>query len=299
MLLEMTMNNDKLEPWQEYLKENEDAVQQNKTKIDPKDGTIYEWNEKNKAWFPKVNEDFIVQYQTSYGFNEELKPIQTTLSSDSFATTRPKRKKKQESNSAEPKKEPNWFEVDQSNDAHVYVSGMPQDVTEDEFIDMMTKFGIIMEDPETNKLKIKLYKDSQGKHKGDGLCCYLKPESVDLAINILDDTDMRGHSINVEPAHFELKGSYVPKPKNKKKNKNKKNVNQQKLLDWADREAYKKRAHHRACDDPSAVFDYKKELSEECQKFGNVKKVFIFDRSIDGVASILFRDEESAQKCVK
>lgn len=38
----------------------------------------------------------------------------------------------------------------------------------------MSKFGIIMRDPQTEEFKVKLYKDNQGNLKGDGLCCYLK-----------------------------------------------------------------------------------------------------------------------------
>ena len=51
---------------------------------------------------------------------------------------------------------------------------MPPDITVDEFIQLMSKFGIIMRDPQTGEFKVKLYKDNQGNLKGDGLCCYLK-----------------------------------------------------------------------------------------------------------------------------
>ena len=35
-------------------------------KVDP-DGTVYDWDAEKKAWFPRINEDFIAQYQMSYG----------------------------------------------------------------------------------------------------------------------------------------------------------------------------------------------------------------------------------------
>lgn len=38
----------------------------------------------------------------------------------------------------------------------------------------MTKCGVIDVDPLTNKPKVKLYKDAEGRNKGDGRCCYLK-----------------------------------------------------------------------------------------------------------------------------
>lgn len=53
-------------------------------------------------------------------------------------------------------------------------AGLPPDITPDEFVELMSKCGIIMRDPMTEEYKIKLYKDSEGNQKGDGLCCYLK-----------------------------------------------------------------------------------------------------------------------------
>ena len=67
-----------------------------------------------------------------------------------------------------------WFEHDGEKTQHVYVSGLPNDITDDEFSELMAKCGLIMYDPFNNKPKLKLYKDSEGKPKGDGLCCYIK-----------------------------------------------------------------------------------------------------------------------------
>ena len=41
-------------------------------------------------------------------------------------------------------------------------------------------------------------------------------ESVDLALNILDGSDVRGHKIKVERASFNMKGDYDPSKKKKK-----------------------------------------------------------------------------------
>lgn len=48
-----------------------------------------------------------------------------------------------------------------------------------------------MEDFVTGKPKIKLYKSDDGKLKGDGLVTYFKEESVDLAVQLLDDSEFR------------------------------------------------------------------------------------------------------------
>lgn len=81
----------------------------------------------------------------------------------------------------------------------------------DEIKREFSKCGVIMEDLETGKQgpssgpyvfvdayftragepKIKLYKDEQGNFKGDALVTYFKEESVPLAINLLDDGELR------------------------------------------------------------------------------------------------------------
>lgn len=41
------------------------------------------------------------------------------------------------------------------------------------------------------KPRIKLYTNAQGQRNGEGLVTYLRPESVALAIDLLDDTEYR------------------------------------------------------------------------------------------------------------
>ena len=45
----------------------------------------------------------------------------------------------------------------------------------------------------------------KGKPKGDGLCCYLAKESVDLALDILDGDIVEGHKISVRFHFFPIK----------------------------------------------------------------------------------------------
>jgi HIV Tat-specific factor 1 len=47
-------------------------------------------------------------------------------------------------------------------------------------------------------------------------------ESIDLALQILDGSDLRGHIVSVERARFELKGSYDPSKKRRKLTKQEK-----------------------------------------------------------------------------
>lgn len=51
----------------------------------------------------------------------------------------------------------------------------------------------------------------------------LQVESVELALNVLDGTDVRGKTISVQRAEFQMRGEYNPalKPRPKKQEKEK------------------------------------------------------------------------------
>jgi len=57
--------------------------------------------------------------------------------------------------------------------------------------------------------KIKLYTDKDGRRNGEGLVTYLRPESVALAVDLLDDTEFRPGiekgRIRVQQAQFKEK----------------------------------------------------------------------------------------------
>ncbi|KAJ8266940.1 hypothetical protein GJAV_G00136410 [Gymnothorax javanicus] len=301
------------------------------TYTDPEDGTVYDWDHDKKAWFPKVTEDFLAAYQAAYGFNEDgeqdpsvaenpkVNPPAETLA----ASNPPKAStdKTQGGDVAQPteskkkgekrKAEPGWFDVDKDKNTNVYVSGLPPDITPDEFVQLMSKCGIVMRDPITEEFKVKLYKDNQGNLKGDGLCCYLKKESVALAERLLDESEVRGYQLHVEAARFELKGEYDAKKKKKKsKEYRKKMQQQQKQLDWRpEKKGEVRKRHERVLiirnmfhpsdfeEDPLVLNEIRDDLRIECEKFGQVKKVIIFDRHPDGVASVAFKEPEDADVC--
>uniref|UniRef100_A0A8C6AHK5 RRM domain-containing protein n=1 Tax=Monodon monoceros TaxID=40151 RepID=A0A8C6AHK5_MONMO len=214
--------------------EENDSFQQQPT--DPP----YEWDLDKKAWFPEITEDFIDTYQASYGFSNDGASSSTANVQDVSAGTAeepPQRKSPEPSDTKKRgekrKGESGRFHPDESRDTNVYVSGLPPDITVDEFIQLMSTFGIIMTDPQTEEFKVKLYKDNQGNLKGDGLCCYLNTESVELALTFLDDDEIRGYRLHVEVAKFPLKGEYDTSKKKKKCKDYKKKLSVwQKHLDW-------------------------------------------------------------------
>jgi len=316
---EVIADNDQKPEWQKYLEQNQQTG--NYTYTDPNDGTVYEWDESKRGWIPKIDEDFIAMYQANYGFtatgehdpnvNAETEQVDETKQDGSSSATG-KTKSAEDTASgkkrkAEEKKE--WFDIDPKKNNNVYVSGLHESTSEEEFDELMSKCGIIMLD-DSGKKKMKLYRTPDGKVKGDGRCCYLKHESVVLACQLLDESDFKGKKINVELAVFQLKGAFDPTKKPKKKKKKKPQKGQDKLLDWVDRpkkrskfdrivilkNMFNQKEFER---DPSLINDLKADLRSECEKFGEVKKVIIFDRNPAGVASILFHEPEMADECIQ
>lgn len=94
----------------------------------------------------------------------------------------------------------------------VYVTGLPKDTDEEEVAAYFSKVGILDLDPESQKPKVKLYREKKDKKgtgplKGDASICYARAESVDLALQILDENLFRdGATLSVQRAKFEQQG---------------------------------------------------------------------------------------------
>lgn len=88
-----------------------------------------------------------------------------------------------------------------------YVTGLPSHgVTTEDMQKYFSKAGLLDLDPETLQPKIKLYKQANGLLKGDASICYARPESVDLALQILDESPWDAkHIIRIQRATFQAK----------------------------------------------------------------------------------------------
>ena len=141
------------------------------------------------------------------------------------------------------------------------MSNLPNVITEDSFVEFMSKCGMVEFDIRTKKPKVKIYRDEEGSPKGstnvflncicqmyfstcvhnyifqlgDGLCSYIKPESVQLALTILDGSVLEGKTVSVTRAKFEMKGNYDPtlKPKKlTKKQQEKAKKARERMFEW-------------------------------------------------------------------
>ncbi len=89
----------------------------------------------------------------------------------------------------------------------IYVTGLPTTASDmAELHKFFGKVGMLDLDPETMHPKIKLYRHADGTPKGDASVCYARPESVDLALQVLDESLWdENHTIRIERAKFKAK----------------------------------------------------------------------------------------------
>ncbi|KAL9121303.1 MAG: hypothetical protein Q9187_002137, partial [Circinaria calcarea] len=193
----------------------------------------------------------------------------------------------------------------------IYVTNLPSDTDVEEVESVFSKCGVIAEEIDRGKPRIKLYTDDQGNFKGDALIVYFRAESVNLAIQMLDDTDFRfgeaapGGKMKVVAADFSYKTQKDPLPKSSGKDKKKIIKKTQKLnnklADWDDDDPsaiQEASSRWDKVEDPAAILDIKEDIREECTKLGDVTNVVLYDKEPDGIASVRYSNPEAARACV-
>ncbi|EPZ33746.1 hypothetical protein O9G_002384 [Rozella allomycis CSF55] len=185
------------------------------------------------------------------------------------------------------KKKSSKKRVKENVNTSVYVSQLPEDVT--------------VKDLE----RIKIYHDEHGNPKGDALITYFKPESVDLAISLLDETEIApGCIIRVQEPIYETKDDDNIDEKKKKKKTDKKIVKKRIETMENQKIAAAKECssisdvHKNRNGNPRLILELKDELRSECGKIGPVPSVQVYDKS-DGFCSVRFKNENDAAICIK
>ncbi|KAG8533314.1 uncharacterized protein KY384_002097 [Bacidia gigantensis] len=283
----------------------------------------FEYDDGIKRWIPVVDDNLLEQQRAAYAVQgvDESEPVQAGR----------KRKKAEYTNGEEevggrPSKKaaPTKPAAERKNTA-VYITNLPEDTDVEEIQRIFSRCGVIAEEIDGHKPRIKLYTDDQGSFKGDALVLYFRSESVSLAVQMLDDTQLRlgdGPKMKVAAADFSYKQQKeAPAQNNKGFTKEKRKIIKKtqklnnKLADWDDDDPQTLQETSSRWDkvvilkhmftlaeleeDPAAILDIKEDIRSECSKLGPLTNVVIFDREVDGVATVRFSNEESAEACVR
>nr|XP_019009720.1 HIV Tat-specific factor 1 [Kwoniella pini CBS 10737]OCF48501.1 HIV Tat-specific factor 1 [Kwoniella pini CBS 10737] len=311
------------------------------------DGTEYEWT--GQAWIPLIDEDLWKAQQAAYSVAgvDESTPANAVVARDE---KRNKKRKKGEkdytsntlntsnniNNNGSTSSTSGQQQQQQQTQATpkrtaVWVTNLPPNSTVDILASVFQKAGVLLIDDE-GEPRIKLYYDEQGKFKGEALIMYFKEGSVDLAITLLDDTELELGSgygnIKVKIAEYTPKDKEHPAPKDKDEKKDSSEHaygrgEKKKLIAWHSDDdsddplapaggapAPLSNRFNRVVvlkgmftledlnKDPGLLLELKEEVREEAETLGTVTSVILYDKEEDGVMTVKFKDAVSAQACV-
>ncbi|KAB5592594.1 Splicing factor U2AF-associated protein 2 [Ceratobasidium theobromae] len=305
------------------------------------DGREMQWDATKNVWVEVVDEDMLKAQQAAYaveGVDEE------TPAAPVLARTNKKRKKepvdytsntdpsapgptiKRGKNNKGDKKEDSSAAPRKSKNTAVFVTCLPIDAQADEVAARFGRFGLIMEDDE-GKPKVKLYQTEDGRFSGEALVVYYKEESVELAVTLLDDAELRlgepGTRMKVQRAeygHKAAEGDAAVENIGQKRSVDKKKATkrignmERKLADWNSDDEFGPAGpkintsrvvvlkymftRQELSEDATLLLDLKEDVREECSMLGEVTNVVLYDEEDDGVMTVKFRDPVSAQACI-
>ncbi|KAG6900539.1 hypothetical protein C0993_009116 [Termitomyces sp. T159_Od127] len=309
----------------------------NAWRLEQDDGPELEYDAAKGAWVPLVDEDLVKRQQAAYtveGVDEET-PAAPVLARENKKRKDPEDYTSQSGPTIKrgkvDKKERPPTERKSKNTA-IYVTGLPFDTDMDEIVERFSKCGVIEEDEE-GEPKVKMYAKEDGTFSGEALVVFFKEDSVLLALNILDEAELRiGDSSSVmslSKADFTHKetpaGPEGIKPRktlDKKRATRRLGKMQKKIDEWNDEDGFGPSISpeestaaianqnsrvvvlkhmftlEELAEDATLLLDLKEDVREECSTLGEVTNVVLYDKEEDGIMTVKFRDSLSAKACL-
>ncbi|KAL1382382.1 nuclear mRNA splicing factor-associated protein [Phyllosticta capitalensis] len=305
------------------------SISGNKYILEEENGAEWAYDPELHRWIPSLDEDDLArqgeayavpgvdQHDTAGDFDDFEKHL-TPDSADADKKTKEKRPKRKREKEQKPP----------AQNTAVYATSIPLDATAEEIGEVFSKYGMIAEALEDGKKRVKLYTDEKGNFKGDALIIYYRPESVDLAISMLDDSEFRfgakgpQGNMRVQVAdssykkqkeedkkqNFESRTHY-DREKFAKKLKRHKERMEKRIGEWSSEEEEERTRWEKNVvlkhmftleeleQDKEAFDEIHEDIQEEASKYGEVTKVKICDKEPEGVVIVQFNDFDAAERC--
>ncbi|KAL1585237.1 hypothetical protein WHR41_05893 [Cladosporium halotolerans] len=293
--------------------------------LEDENGEEWEWFPRTSKWVPMMDEALAEQQREAYkmpGVNDDEPALDPS-----------KKRKAAEAENDNSKKQKGEKPKERANTA-IYISSLPQDVTEDELFKAFSKFGVIAEGIDDNQPRIKMYYNEDGAFNGDALIVYFRPESVNLAINMTDDSDFRlgvpgvngRMRVRVADQNYKVQKDKPAASESAKRKGTAANRDRQKIIkkteemnkrlaEWDEDDVSVLQATSHRWDkvvvlkrmftleeleeDEELVEDIIEDTREECSKFGEVENVVLFDAEPQGVMTVRFSNSTAAKACVE
>ncbi|KAK2760713.1 hypothetical protein FQN54_001948 [Arachnomyces sp. PD_36] len=268
--------------------------------LETEDGAEFEYDAALKRWVASLDDALLEQQREAYkvqGVDENEPAVQQK-----------KKKRKQYTNGEEDTGNAPKAKKARVNTA-VYVTSIPLDASPDEINDVFSKCGVISEEIDRGRPRIKMYTDDEGNFKGDALVVYFRKESVDLAIQMLDETDFRfgemgpAGKMKVQAADFSFKSQQEAPAKSNNRDKKKIMRKTQKLNKWVVLSRYFW-GNANGCGDCSKLTDWDDDepSAPDTSRWGKVvilKHMFTLQELEEDPAAILDIKEDIRDECSK
>ena len=274
------------------------------------------------AWVPKNNVELAYKDTTANTAQSHSLPAAVDQSNNNIikpsVLLQPHKAKKTQGPKFKSKNAKNW----------IYVTGLPPDTHEDEVAVYFSKAGVLALDPETQKPKIKLYRSLDHLScKGDASICYARPESVDLAVQILDESHFRPPTTTLNDSSsstWSLVSVQRAKFEKHTQEQDDTRFNQRKLIsskkrkiarlaamqatDWNDADTNTRIVggikglriivlKHMFTPGTTTDDDFElleKEIFSDCSQCGTVEKITVFSQHLDGIVIVKFSSPSAA-----
>ncbi|EGG18201.1 RNA-binding region RNP-1 domain-containing protein [Cavenderia fasciculata] len=286
------------------------------------DGQLYIHNTTTNQWEKevKITNDMIRQQQSAYGGTSAPMPSNNNnrnnnnnkenINNNNNGNNKRKnhRNRQQQQNNSNNNNNEQEQPIENEPIVDLIISGLPTNpslIRVNDLFQAFRKAGFIQETADGDP-KIQFFIDESGARTGQAVISYAREESIHLAIQLLDDTEIiPKYKMKLAQATPEQVKTTQAKAPSKKGKREDSRVVKKRELNYGWGESESRVIVIKNLFDPKDSWsnlnfydELKEDLEMGCQRCGEIQSITIFERNPDGVATIKFKDFEAAEKCV-